>query len=530
MKDTVESPKDRLRKILPYLFMIYLIIQPILDTSYLFSDEVLAKFGVSPSTVIRFAGIAVLLALTFIANGWNKKDWWAVGYAGIVAVYFAAHCLYARNFHSLVPGNFNYSILHEGEYLVRLLLPLLLIVLFCNISFDDKMFKTTALALTFTISGLIVVTNLFCISLDSYTNLKISGNIFAWFGSTYKSSPINGFASKAFFSYANQISVILCMLLPLTISIALEKTTFTRVLALILQCIAMLMLGTRTSTYSCIAILVVMLLVFLIIKISKSWKRSSRHQHIFLKQTTVFALALVVSVAVFPKSPSNHRRQAQAAAQKEYLQKAPSDESDDSSQDFKDKGKNGVLSTVVLQKRLKSSGISDTFFQESYPYQYDKEFWTQATKLPFSLRGDNRYMEELMLKRVMQVDGRPLDSLLGLTYSRTSHIYNLERDFLYQYYSMGLIGLLLLLGPYIAIPLYGIFSCLRHFKRLFTYWNFSILASCVLAVGTSYFCGNSMDALFVTTILSMVCSQAIRNVHLKEEKPDENFNHHANVQ
>lgn len=513
MNSVIESPKERLKRILPYFFMVYLVIQPFLDTIYLFSDEVMAKFGVSPSTVIRFAGIAILLVLTLAANGWNKKYWWAVGYLGVVAVYFIAHCLYAKNFHSLVPGNFSYSVANETAYLLRLLLPLLLIMLLCNISFDDKMFQKTALILTLTISGLIVITNLFCVSLDSYTNQKITGNIFYWFGSAYGKSPINGFASKAFFSYANQVSVILCMLLPITISLVMEQANFIHAFALILQCIAMIMLGTRTSSYSCIVILLLMLLVFFFIRIVK--KSEEQPHGKILKQITLLGLAVVICFAIFPQSPSNHRRLGQAEIQKEFLQKAPENS----------KKKSGIL----LQDRLKASGINETFFQQSYPYQYDKEFWSKAVSLPFSLRGNNRYMEELMLKRVSQVDNRPLDSLLGLTYSRTSHIYNLESDFRYQYYSMGFIGVFLLLGPYIAILLYGIFRCFRYFKKLFTFWNVSVIASCALA-GTSYFCGNSMDALFVTTILAMICSQIIRVAGRKEERLNENIGHHADLQ
>lgn len=527
MKSVTGFSKDRLRKILPYFFMVYLIIQPFLDTIYLFSDQIIAKFGVSPSTVIRFLGIAVLSALTLVANGWKKKYWWAVGYLGVVTVYFVFHCLYARNFHSLVPGNFNYSVVNEFEYLLRLLLPLLLILLLCNISFDDKIFKTTVLILTLTISGLIVITNLFCVSLDSYTNQTITGNFFFWFGSAYRNSPINGFASKAFFSYANQVSVILCMLLPITISLVAEGLYFIRVLALALQCIAMLMLGTRTSAYSCIAILIVMLFALLFIKIVKREKMSSHSAA--LKRITLLGLSVVICFAILPQSPAKHRSQGQAELQKEYLQQAPSDDTGDSSLSESER-KEGTLPTSLLLEKLQALGVNDTFFRQSYPYQYDREFWSKVVKLPFTLRQDNRYMEELMLKRVAQIDGRPFDSFLGLTYSRASHIYNLERDFRYQYYSMGLIGLFLLFSPYFVVLAYGLFYCLRYFKKLFTFWNFSLIGSCALAVGTSYLCGNSMDALFVTTILAMVCSQIIRIASGKEEKQNENIGNHADLQ
>lgn len=52
-----------------------------------------------------------------------------------------------------------------------------------------------------------------------------------------------------------------------------------------------------------------------------------------------------------------------------------------------------------------------------------------------------------MLKRVKEINNNKLDNLFGITYSRTSKVFNLERDFLYQYYSMGIIGVLILIFP-----------------------------------------------------------------------------------
>ena len=61
-----------------------------------------------------------------------------------------------------------------------------------------------------------------------------------------------------------------------------------------------------------------------------------------------------------------------------------------------------------------------------------------------------------MLKRVKEINNNKYDDLLGLTYSRTSKVFNLEKDFQYQYYSLGIIGQILFIGPLIVMLIMGI--------------------------------------------------------------------------
>ena len=58
-----------------------------------------------------------------------------------------------------------------------------------------------------------------------------------------------------------------------------------------------------------------------------------------------------------------------------------------------------------------------------------------------------------------------MDDWFGIGYTRTSNIYNLEKDFVYQYYSVGIVGVVLLLGPYIGILLFVMLRMLVHFKK-----------------------------------------------------------------
>ena len=47
----------------------------------------------------------------------------------------------------------------------------------------------------------------------------------------------------------------------------------------------------------------------------------------------------------------------------------------------------------------------------------------------FAEKADNRYMEESLLKRVKEINNDRKDDFFGITYSRTSKIFNLEKSY-----------------------------------------------------------------------------------------------------
>lgn len=87
----------------------------------------------------------------------------------------------------------------------------------------------------------------------------------------------------------------------------------------------------------------------------------------------------------------------------------------------------------------------------------------------------NKIVEQMMLERVKEVNNDPMDMYFGLGYSRTSHIYNLERDFIYQYYSLGIVGVIVFLGPYVCILMLIMLIMLIKFKDRATIQNCAIV-------------------------------------------------------
>ena len=93
---------------LQILFTVFILVQPFLDTIYLYSDEVTAALGFSPSTILRFALAGILLITLLLARRVPVKPKIAVGiYLGLIVLYFILHHL---------PGSFILIMKAATEY------------------------------------------------------------------------------------------------------------------------------------------------------------------------------------------------------------------------------------------------------------------------------------------------------------------------------------------------------------------------------------------------------------------------------
>lgn len=170
-----------------------------------------------------------------------------------------------------------------------------------------------------------------------------------------------------------------------------------------------------------------------------------------------------------------------------------------------------------FDKEYKGLSINETIIKESYPYKYDPEFWWKFCEetVP-SIRMQNRYVQEAVLERVQEVNNNPKDVYWGMGYTRTSNIYNLEKDFVYQYYSMGLIGAILLVGPYIIALLIVMISMLLCFKKRMTFLNLSLVLGCGLTCCLAYYSGNTLESLGVSIVIGVVYGYLLKVNYRRE--------------
>ena len=537
-----------MEKIKLYLLILFVIVQPLLDTYYLYTDKVVNMIGFSPSTIIR-VGITFLLVILTLVTLKDRKKWaFILSYIGIVTIYTIIHLLNANNFHSLVPGNFGYSTTGEVFYILRLMIPLSIVFITynMNINFDD--FTKTIIWLLILISGTIVITNIFGVSLNSYTNEVIKANVFEWFTGAYDKYNYSSLASKGIFNFANQIAAVLVLLLPIGLAIYTYKKTILNLISIILTILAMVMLGTKVALFGAIIEVVIFLCILIFMRIFK------KENTLNTKNILIVGLSLLCIAGLFMKSPAINReivaryvRINNSKVEVEGVENNkgtnhvnPTEEKKNDLSNSNLKGTNILDDAVIdnlnnkgsdtakqpdksnkesmieyIEKNYHNLQVNEQFITKSYPYKYDPEFWVEIINLPVVERLDWRNLEQRMLQRVMDINNNPTDKLLGITFARTQNIFNLERDFLSQYYSMGALGVVVFLGPYVILPLACFIMMVKKFKEKFNVLNASLCFSILFTLGVSYYSGNVIDGLTVTIILAFSLGYLVKQTFIK---------------
>ena len=487
----------------------FILIQPFLDIFYLYQPPISTLLKFSPATILRIVLVGIISVMFLWANKNNKLRLFIGIYTGLLLLYFIVHHLNAMQFHSLVDGNFGYSITGELFYIIRMVLPLIVLVISYNVRFTDNELESIVSWLVALVSGSIVVTNLFKISLASYTNQRITGNIFNWFFDNRYGSYFQ-LASKGFFNFANSTAALEVLLLPLMFYYLVKHLNAKNIILCLLQVLAMFMLGTKVSTLGCIGLLVVITCMYLFFTFIK--------KDLVFKPLTlgVLFLFIILSGVIYPDSPAINRTNFDAQIQQERdgnqdkVKEREKKLEEKSKEDNKNTKKHKETPLIkYIRKNYGEYSINARFIEVSYPYYDDPVFWKEIMKWPIQDRISFRKLEIAMLDRVKEINNNPKDEILGITYTRMNNIFNVERDFISQYYSMGIIGVVLLVLPYILGVLYLIYEILRHFKTKFTFRNTIFLLGILGILSVSMYSGNVMDFLTATFILAFFEGQLL---------------------
>jgi len=504
------------------LLKIFILLQPTLDTYILFEENIVNMFGMSPATIIRLLFVAIL-GMIFIFTLKSKKQYVFYSiYALLVVGYCVMHHLTASSFTSLIPGNFNYSIISELFYIIRMLIPLVMIAISSNLKFKDNEFENIITILTLMTSGIIVFTNLLNISTGSYTGGKIVNfNIFTWFQNIHASYTFYDTATKAYFNFANLISTLLFMLTPLLFAQMFRHFNLKNIVLIILQLLAMFMLGTKVATYGFIISAFVMILVYLFFVFVK--KELYFNSKIFITIVILLGLWFVI----YPYSPCNNRTSGTVIIGEDVKESEENkknqgtlNKTEDELAGLTEDEKNEYIRNFV-EKNHEIFYVNPDIFKK-YDYKYDPYFWYQMFKEPYENQADNRVVVQRILERLKTVNNNDDDTLYGITYVRMSNIFNLERDFLSHYYTLGVIGLIVFFAPYfLTLLICGIYVLIKYKTKL-TIQNVTLIFGIACGLFGAYYCGNVMDGLTFTIILGFLCGQLINQVFIKSKELNEN--------
>ncbi len=505
------------KEILTKTLLVFLMLQPLLDFAFLFKEKVVNLFGFSPSTIIRILGIGLICLLFLLTNKNNKEYKYLFIYGALVIIYTIFHHLHALNFTNYYNGyNFGYTLFSEIFYIIRMLLPLSLIYISAHYNFSPKQIEKLITVLILLICGSILFTNLTVISLGSYSKTTIKGSIVCWFKSNRCNLNYYELASKGFFNDPNRLASLLTLITSIAYYILIKNPKLKNKLLIILLMLGTFMLGTKVSTYGFTILSVLAFILYLFFSFVKKELKFNRSLFCFLSLVLVFLAILI------PVSPALNRTETENAflsetaklndtKLKESMQKLEKEIAQNPSQKIE-------LEKDYIKKYYEDYNINPQFIIDSYSYEYDPDFWLDIMKRPLKERTDFRLIEELMLKRVKEINNQKLDNYLGITFTRMGNIFDLERDFISHYYTMGILGAILLVSPYLIITLICIIKILKNFKKNFNLKNVFYLMGIGIALSAAFYSGNVLDGLIVTLILGFFMGGLINSLFAENIK------------
>lgn len=493
------------------ILVIFLILQPFLDTYLLFEGKIIEIFKISPSTIIRLMFVFVLGILSLFLIKSKKQLTSYILYGITLLIYSIFHIYNAYSFNSLTPGNFNFGVVTEIFYIIRLLIPMFLIALSSNLKFDKEKIIKIFNILVLLFSGTIVITNILEISIGAYITKPVGYNIFSWFiENIHETHSFYDTATRGYFSFANMISSLLFGFTAILYFQLFKKFDYKKIILIIIQMLAMFMLGTKISTFGFLLSTIAMLIIYIFFCLIKKELR------IDYKIIVTISVIIISWFLIYPYSPCQNRVSIVASENKNNEGKIEREEFEIDSK-LSEREKGNIVKEYVYNN-YKLFGIKENYILKYYPYQYDAYFWYEIYLQPYEIRSSNRNIMIGILDRLKYLNNdKIVDELFGLTYSRMSNIAYLERDFVSQYYTLGIIGSLLLTLPYILIVIFSSLKVLID-KSKFTLANITLIFCCFSALAGAYYCGNTLDNLTFTIIYSFIFGLLIRNVLVKEQK------------
>ena len=430
----------------------------------------------------------------------NNKKYYLLIYPLFIFVYFIFHHINAIKFNSLVPGNFNYSIIKEGLYFVKMLCPFLLIYCLYKSNLSKNMLLNIIKLLVCVIGITIIISNIFVFSYGSYSDQVIKANFLSWF--TDNNYSYQDLASKGLFEYANQIGAILLMFLPFSLYLFIENRKAVNLFVLLINIFCMFLLGTKVSVLG--IFIVFTYTFFMYIFHTKLISKQKLKIVSLINCTTLLLLYLLIlfNNPIFIRI--NEDKVIATSSPSVSTIESNVNDIEDSNLKETVSAQSDVLATNDLEKKYTELQIKKEFITQCYPYEYDSEFWIKIFDESLSNRVNYRFIEQSMIKRVVEINDNRYDKYLGITNTRLQNIFNIERDFVVQYYALGILGLILVFLPYLLLLIWYLYKTIKtNFKNL-TVENLLAFISILMTFGVSFFSGNLLNSLSFTIYFAIL--------------------------
>lgn len=484
-----------------HLLIAYVILQPILDIYMTLFDGYIQIANTSLATVLRFLMVAVMAAIVIIRTRKNKLTLCFVGFLGLVAVYTVIHHFNAVGF-SVELAEARYSFSQELLYIARMCIPPTLIYVICSVKPTYADIKKMVLGVSCIMSVVILTSNLLKFGHLAYSLdvVVIEHSMFSWF--TDAAIPWSELTCRGLFQWTNQISAVMLMVLPVLFYICLKEQRVYLWLLTALHILAMLNLGTRIASICCILVFFGIVFLFVLEKIIH--KETFKDQS---KNLLCFILSTAVILPFFLNAPIMHK-EPEIVPPSACIQEAYIDPASLTPQE----------KLLYLQEALPKAYIQPIHPYTEYPYEEDLDFWYDLIhNMPVEEYSGNRKLRPLMVARILERDDRVSNYLWGISYTRSSSFVWPERDIQTQFDSLGILGMCLLLGPYFAGILIGIWCFFKRFFHNTRLCRCIYLMTACLGVATAYLSGHVMNEIFPFVFLSLMTGLTINNTNIPQE-------------
>ena len=352
--------RNNVKNIIENVTVFFLFLLPLFSTVFLYNKI---------STLIQVIFVFLLLFVTLILYKDSRKNIkWMILYYVLCLIYLGVSFYHQESFKSLLPSSYGFNIVSELLTILKLITPITFIYSLYYIKLPFKKYMLVLKVWCILFAGSIVLTNIFKISLGSYSDTFITKNIFEWNKYNYYKYT----ASKGYFMYANQVSALCIIFLLMFIHDYLYNSKKSIIYVLLVS-LAMLMLGTRVSTLGGLLTLVFAIIFYLIINI---FNKISIKKRIYILVIPVLGWVLLLQVSPYNNRSIELNRSMDIDINRHMDDTSIVDDKaivmDDTSMD--------VDKTKYVYQNYNKDYLPKVFFEKYYPIKYDEEFWYNFVK------------------------------------------------------------------------------------------------------------------------------------------------------
>lgn len=500
---------EKLNKINKKLLVIFFMIQPILELILsVFKDDSFQIAGMSIATLIRYGLLAVIIGMAVIANLKRKSTKLFIGSIIIYAVYIILHYWNSRSDNpTFLEKAVNHGFIGIAMYISKFVVPMCIIYLVYILRFSYKDLKISVLFVASFVALVIIITNLLGIDYVAYSfeeNPPLAANILKWFDKDFLYDEWRLLTSRGLYPSGNELSSLFALLLPIVTWIALKEKKNWYFSVIGIQMIAMLLVGTRISVYGAIILPIATFMIWLLDSFINKKKIDKR-------KIICFVIVAVIFGVFFKFSPFMNRIKVGEGGVNKFVEEKKKEEIEFSEED-------DTPEKRFIKENYNKELIPYEILVNGYNYLEHPDFWVHIINdVDISDRNNARKLKTLILNDIEEEKAGNLDKFVGIG---EMAVYP-ERDFVAQYYYIGVMGIVIFLLPYLLVFLLsGSYNFIKLFGKQIDGIQVVLLFAVLFIIGTAYMAGHVVEPVYINSFIGLFSGMLLLLFMQRKEKKE----------